>query len=147
MKLPRIGFPLLVAVLVPAFLYAGPALHPVAEGCVFPTVTSVSPNTGSTLGGTSVTITGTGFFAPATVTFGGNAAGGVVVVSSTTITALTPPGAAGPVDVVVTTTCGPGTLPGGFTYSATAPVPALSPLAMALLAVALGLAAVFVMRR
>ena len=37
---------------------------------VSPTVTSVSPNTGSTAGGTAVTITGTNFAAGATVTFG-----------------------------------------------------------------------------
>ena len=35
-----------------------------------PTVTSVSPNSGSTAGGTAVTITGTNFAAGATVTFG-----------------------------------------------------------------------------
>ena len=48
-----------------------------------PTVTSVSPNTGSTAGGTAVTITGTNFAAGATVTFGATAATNVVVVSST----------------------------------------------------------------
>ena len=140
MKLPRLGLTLLIlALILPTFVYAG---------CPFPTVTSVSPNTGSTAGGTSVTITGTNFAPTVTVTFGGVAATNVVVVSATTITARTPPGAAGPVDVVVTNVgCASGTLPGGFTYSATAPVPALSPLALALLGVALGLAAVFVMRR
>ena len=35
-----------------------------------PTVSSVSPNSGATAGGTSVTITGTNFAAGATVTFG-----------------------------------------------------------------------------
>ncbi|MFI5092241.1 MAG: IPT/TIG domain-containing protein, partial [Candidatus Acidiferrales bacterium] len=45
------------------------------------TVSSVSPNTGSTAGGTAVTITGTNFAAGATVTFGSNAATNVVVVS------------------------------------------------------------------
>ena len=49
-----------------------------------PTVSSVSPNSGSTAGGTAVTITGTNFAAGATVTFGGTAATNVVVVSSTT---------------------------------------------------------------
>ncbi len=48
-----------------------------------PTVTSVSPSSGSTAGGTAVTITGTNFVAGATVTFGGAAATNVVVVSST----------------------------------------------------------------
>ena len=35
-----------------------------------PTVSSVSPNGGTTAGGTSVTITGTNFASGATVTFG-----------------------------------------------------------------------------
>ena len=61
------------------------------------TVTSVSPSSGPKAGGTSVTITGTGFVAGATVTFKDSAATNVVVVSGTTITATTPaskPGAA-----------------------------------------------------
>ena len=48
-----------------------------------PTVSNVSPNNGTTLGGTAVTITGTNFASGATVTFGSNAATNVVVVSST----------------------------------------------------------------
>ena len=67
-----------------------------------PTVSSVSPNSGSTLGGTAVTITGTNFAAGATATFGGTAATNVVVVNSTTITATTPAGSAGAVTVMVT---------------------------------------------
>ena len=67
-----------------------------------PTVSSVSPNSGPTAGGTAVTITGTNFAAGATVTFGGTAATNVVVVNSTTITATTPAGSAGAVTVTVT---------------------------------------------
>ena len=67
-----------------------------------PTVSSVSPNSGSTSGGTAVTITGTNFAAGATVTFGRAAATNVVVVNSTTITATTPAGSAGAVTVTVT---------------------------------------------
>ena len=44
-----------------------------------PTVTSVSPNTGSTGGGTAVTITGANFASGATVTFGSTPATNVVV--------------------------------------------------------------------
>ena len=55
----------------------------------------VSPNSGSTAGGTAVTITGTNFAAGATVTFGGTAATNVVVVNGTTITATTPAGSGG----------------------------------------------------
>ena len=61
-----------------------------------------SPNSGSTAGGTAVTITGTNFAAGATVTFGGTAATNVVVVNGTTITATTPAGSAGAVTVTVT---------------------------------------------
>lgn len=89
-----------------------------------PTVTGISPATGTTVGGTSVTITGTGFLSGATVTIGGSAATGVTVVSSTSITATTPAHAAGVVDVVVTNTDSLfGTLSGGFTYQ-TPPNPA-----------------------
>ena len=63
-----------------------------ASGFIYvvpPTVSSVSPNSGSTPGGTTVTITGTNFAPGATVTFGSTAATNVVVVNSTTITATT----------------------------------------------------------
>lgn len=84
-----------------------------------PTVTSVSPTAGTTSGGTSVTITGTGFLSGATVSFGGTAATNVSIVSSTSITATTPAHAAGTVNVVVTNTDSQnGTLSNGFTYTA-----------------------------
>ncbi len=83
------------------------------------TVTSVNPSSGPSLGGTNVTISGTGFNAGATVTFGGSAATNVVRVDSTTITAETPAHPAGAVDVVVTNTnATSGTLTNGFTYTA-----------------------------
>jgi hypothetical protein len=87
-----------------------------------PTVTGVSPNAGTTAGGTSVTISGTNFLSGATVTFGGSAATAVTVVNSTTITATTPAGSAGGVTVTVTNAGGgSGSLASGFTYSSTAP--------------------------
>ncbi|ADW69215.1 IPT/TIG domain-containing protein [Granulicella tundricola] len=70
-----------------------------------PTVTGVSPLFGPPAGGTSVTITGTGFASGATVSFGGKAATGVVVNSSTSITAVAPSGS-GSVDVTVTGAAG-----------------------------------------
>jgi hypothetical protein len=82
-----------------------------------PTVTGVSPSSGSTTGGTSVTISGTGFQYYATVTIGGVAATGVSRVNSTTITAVTGAHAAGPVDVVVKNPDSQsGTKPNGYTY-------------------------------
>ena len=83
-----------------------------------PTVTSITPTTGTAAGGTSVTITGTGFLAGATVSLGGTAATGVNVVGSTSITATTPAHAAGAVNVVVTNTdAQSGTLTNGYTYT------------------------------
>jgi hypothetical protein len=88
-----------------------------------PTLTSVTPNSGTTLGGTAVTLTGTNFVAGATVSFGGTAATGVTVVSATSITATTPAHAAGAVNVVVTNPdTQTGTLTNGFTYSTTATI-------------------------
>src|SRR5205807_2367726 len=69
---------------------------------VEPTVTSVAPNTGSTAGGTAVTITGTGFGVGTSATvffFGKQLATSVDCTSSTTCTAVTPPRAAGTVHV------------------------------------------------
>jgi Domain of unknown function (DUF1929)/IPT/TIG domain len=84
-----------------------------------PTVTSITPNSGTTAGGTSVSIAGTGFLAGATVNIGGNTATGVMVVNSTTITATTPAHAAGAVNVIVTNTDGQsGSLTNGYTYTA-----------------------------
>jgi IPT/TIG domain-containing protein len=82
-----------------------------------PTVSSVSPNTGSTAGGTAITISGANFVAGATATVGGSAATGVTVVNNTTITATTPAHAAGPASVVVTNPdTQSATLTNGFTY-------------------------------
>ena len=94
---------------------------------VAPTVSSVSPNSGSTAGGTAVTITGTNFAAGATVTFGRTAATNVVVVSGTTITATTPAGSAGPVTVTVTVSGQSGSLANGFSYVLPPTVSSVSP--------------------
>ena len=92
-----------------------------------PTVTSITPNTGTTAGGTSVTITGTGFLAGATVSLGGTAATNVNVVGSTSITATTAAHAAGAVSVTVTNSdAQSGSLPNGFTYSAGNPAPTVA---------------------
>ncbi len=92
-----------------------------------PTVTSVIPSSGTSLGGTSVTITGTAFVATPTVTFDGVAATSVVWVNSTQLTAVTPVHAVGAVNVVVTNPdTQSGTLVGGYTYTAP-PLPPLPP--------------------
>lgn len=65
-------------------------------------VTSISPVTGPTAGGTAVTIRGSGFVAGATVAIGGAAATGVVVGGTTSLTAVTGAHATGLADVTVT---------------------------------------------
>jgi len=91
---------------------------PPPPGNPAPTVSGMSPVSGTTAGGTPVTITGTGFLAGATVSFGGTAATGVNVASSTSITATAPAHAAGAVNVVVTNTdAQTGTLNNGYTYT------------------------------
>lgn len=92
-----------------------------------PTITSVSPSSGSTAGGTNITINGNGFQTGATVLIGTAAATNVVVTSSSTITATTPVGpsditSSAARDVRVTNPGGfSGTLPSGFTYTLPAP--------------------------
>ena len=83
-------------------------------------ITGVSPNSGPTLGGTSVTITGTQFVngqAPFKLKFGGVDATNVAIVDSTHLSATTPAHAAGAVDVVVSDkNFTSATLLNGFTY-------------------------------
>ena len=69
-----------------------------------PTVTSVSPLSGPTSGGTLLTINGTGFLPglTTTVTIGASTCSGVSVVSSTTTTCTTTAGPAGEVQATVT---------------------------------------------
>jgi hypothetical protein len=87
-----------------------------------PTVTGVSPNSGPTAGGTTVTISGSGFTGATAVDFGTTAATEVVVVNSTTITAVSPPGA-GVANVTVITPVGASatTSADQFTYVAPSP--------------------------
>jgi hypothetical protein len=89
-----------------------------------PTVTSITPNSGTTLGGTAVTITGANFTGATAVTIGGTAATTVSVSSATTILATTPAHAPGPASVVVTTPGGTGTGTNLFTY--VTPLPTVS---------------------
>ncbi len=65
-------------------------------------VTAIQPATGSTFGGTNVTLTGAGFTAGATVSIGGTAATSVAVVNDSTITAVTPQHTSGAAAVAVT---------------------------------------------
>ena len=81
-----------------------------------PTVTAISPSSGTASGGTEVTITGTDLAGTLDITFGGTTATAFSVLSPTSILATTPPHAPGPVDVVVTTPSGPSTPGPGAQY-------------------------------
>lgn len=65
-------------------------------------ITGITPAAGPATGGTTVTITGSGFANGATVAVSGSQAASVVVVSPTQLTAVTPTGATGLADVEVT---------------------------------------------
>ncbi len=84
-----------------------------------PDAVSISPTSGTTAGGTAVTITGTGLnSASCTVTIGAVACTLVRTASAgTTITCTTGAHGAGAVDVVVTTAEGTDTLVGAYTYT------------------------------
>ncbi len=91
-----------------------------------PTIATTSPASGTTNGGTSLTITGTRLTGAEGVTFGGTAATSYTVDSPTQITAIAPAHAAGAADVVVTTPTpgGIATSSGAFTYVGVVPVDA-----------------------
>ena len=83
-----------------------------------PRVTAISPSNGTTVGGTTVTITGSNFASGAIVSVGGVDATQVTVINPNTLTAITGPHAAGTADVVVAVGSQRGTLPNGYTYVA-----------------------------
>jgi len=103
-------------------------MHDLAYGEPVPAVSEISPQIGSTAGGTSVGITGTNLSGASAVKFGSRNATSFIVNSPDSITAVAPSGAIGSVDVTVTT--GAGTSPTGttdrFTYQAAPTVSRLS---------------------
>ncbi len=89
-----------------------------------PTIAAdISPASGSTKGGTPVTITGTNLLG-ATVKFGVKAATSFVSKSATKIVVKAPAGTAGSVNVTVTTAGGTATAPDQFTYVVATHAPA-----------------------
>jgi hypothetical protein len=93
-----------------------------------PTVTGVSPASGSTGGGTAVNITGTNL-AGSSVDFGSVAATSVIFDSTTELTAVSPAGSAGVVNVTVTTPGGTSATSSAdqFTYGLAPTVTGISP--------------------
>lgn len=106
-----------------AYLLLGPNYVPV------PRLISLSGTIGPASGGTSVTISGTGFTGATAVAFGGTAAASFVVNGDTSITVVTPVTGAGTVDVTVTTAGGTNALSPNdrFTFVATPTVSSVSP--------------------
>ncbi|KAB1940292.1 LPXTG cell wall anchor domain-containing protein [Micromonospora sp. ALFpr18c] len=109
--------PALVELVFPAGRVTAPTFTYIA-----PTITSIVPNTGPTTGGTTVTVTGTGFTGATEVTFGDTSGTNLVVdPSGTSLTVVTPPGQVGPVDVAVLIPGENANAPNGFTYVAAPP--------------------------
>jgi RHS repeat-associated protein len=106
-------------------------LTSVGQAPVAPRVTSVSPTSGPTAGGTTITVKGTGFSGVSGVTVGGVAASNVKVTADGQLTAVTPAGSAGSGDVVITAPGG--TSPTGtadrYSYAANPAVTAMTPMA------------------
>lgn len=91
-----------------------------------PIVESVAPTEGTTAGGVSVTLTGSGFTYATGVIFDGSAATDFVVVDENTITCTAPEHEAGAIDVVVQTLYGDSDA-SEFTYVSPVTVTGVSP--------------------
>ncbi len=98
------------------------------SGSDLPSITSISPSSGPTAGGTSVTINGSRFTGATDVNFGSSdiKAANFTVVNDGEITLTDPAGSAGTVHVTVTTAGGTSNA-GTFTYVAVPTVTSLSP--------------------
>jgi hypothetical protein len=104
--------------LISGYMYTAPPAAPA------PTITNVSPNSGSMSGGDSVYIYGTNLSSSSTFTFGNNVGTVVTFYSSTKVLVKTPKSdVAGTIDVSVTNPDNQSfTLPQSYTYMATTPV-------------------------
>ncbi|MEL0627543.1 IPT/TIG domain-containing protein [Salinibacterium amurskyense] len=91
-----------------------------------PVITDISPVAGPTSGGTSVTLTGTGFTGATGVTFDGDDGTSFTVVSDTEITVTSPAHAVGAVEVTVAHPGGASN-PATFTYRADPTVSDVAP--------------------
>ena len=92
-----------------------------------PTVTSITPGLGPEPGGTSVAVSGTGFWGTPLVSFGAGTATSVSVTSPTSLTCVSPPGA-GTVSVTVANQdAQSGTLTSAFPYTPPPVVASVSP--------------------
>jgi YD repeat-containing protein len=92
-----------------------------------PVITGVGSTTGTTLGGYSIYLTGTGFTAVSAVSFGGTASGSWYAYSDSALQVTVPAHASGTVDIQVTTPGGTSAITSAdqFTYVAP-PVPVIT---------------------
>jgi cysteine-rich repeat protein len=106
-----------------AYLVLAPGFVPA------PRVTGVSPTSGPATGGTTLTITGTGFTGTTGVNFGGTAAASFTVNGDTSLTTVSPTASAETVDITVTTAGGPSapSLNDQFTFIAAPTVSGINP--------------------
>lgn len=98
-----------------------------ADAFTFSSVTGVEPVGGPVAGGTAVTISGEGFTALATVSFGATPAAALNLVSATELLATAPNVVAGPVDVVVHLNGIDTRVAQGYTFQDPATVTAVDP--------------------
>jgi hypothetical protein len=112
-----------VTAIVPCLLALQAVAGQAASAAAAPTVASVTPSSGIDTGGTSVTISGSGFTGATEVWFGQTATTSFTVNSDTQITATAPAAPAGGVTIGVTTPIGASDNSPGVTYVyETAPV-------------------------
>jgi hypothetical protein len=101
------------------------------NGCIIvtpaPTLTSITPSTGSTAGGYNVTISGSNLRSATGVTIGGSACAPLSANTDTSVTCTTPSGTAGTSSVVVTTASGSNSANTLYTYVVPAPAVSLTP--------------------
>ena len=87
------------------------------DNSTLPSISAIAPNSGTSLGGSAVTISGANLLGATGVSIGGVACPTFVVASATSIVAISPPGVEGAaLDVVVNTPSGPVTQANAFTY-------------------------------
>ena len=106
----------LCAAVVAVLVAAGAVTAPQSFTDMPASASSIAPNTGTTTGGSQITITGAYLALTTGVTVGGAPCSNVTVVNATTVTAVTPAGTLGNADVVITGGKGTITMPGGYRY-------------------------------
>lgn len=92
-----------------------------------PNLAVVSPNSGTTSGGQTITLGGSGFYPGMTVTIGGVACGSVNVANTSTATCVTGASAAGPQNVQISVLGDTSTLNNAYTYRARPTISSVTP--------------------